>query len=177
MKPIVHFLILLLGVLVGVQCEKLVIGVDGGTESIRACCFNAENGQVVGEPCAVPYATSHPKPGWAEQQPQDWYDNLGLAVRGAMSSIPWSLRRHEIVAISGESVQYLVTLVDGRCYTVHFLNTSNVAFPQLTLPVALSLLSIKTSILFDPVSCGWISERLHKRDKSSKKPKVTLLSK
>jgi len=70
--------------------KKLVIGVDGGTESIRACCFDASNGKVVGKSFAVPYTTYHPNPGWAEQIPQDWYNNLGLAVRGALHSVDQS---------------------------------------------------------------------------------------
>ena len=65
----------------------LVVGVDGGTESIRACCFDALTGQVVGASCAVPYPTRHPKPGWAEQEPTDWYHNLGQAVQGAVASV------------------------------------------------------------------------------------------
>ena len=66
---------------------KVVIGVDGGTESIRACCFDAVDGRVIGKPCAVPYPTYHPQPGWAEQDPNDWYENLGAAVRGAADSL------------------------------------------------------------------------------------------
>lgn len=67
--------------------QKLVIGVDGGTESIRACCFDAHTGKVVGQACAVPYTTFHPEPGWAEQHPQDWYTNICQAVRGAVQSV------------------------------------------------------------------------------------------
>lgn len=63
-----------------------MIGVDGGTESIRACCFDAADGSVIGSACAVPYKTSHPHPGWAEQNPEEWYENLGTAVRGALNS-------------------------------------------------------------------------------------------
>ena len=66
--------------------RKLVIGVDGGTESIRACCFDAVNGRVVGQACAIPYQTYHPRPGWAEQDPADWYESLGKSVRGAVES-------------------------------------------------------------------------------------------
>ena len=66
---------------------QLVIGVDGGTESIRACCFNADNGQVVGEACAVSYPTTHPHPGWAEQSPMDWWNCMGEAVRACVASV------------------------------------------------------------------------------------------
>ena len=70
--------------------HQIVIGIDGGTESIRACCFNAHTGHIVGKAHAVPYKTSHPNAGWAEQNPEDWYDNLCEAVRGALSSLTTS---------------------------------------------------------------------------------------
>ena len=41
----------------------------------------------VGKSHAVPYVTSHPHPGWAEQNPEDWYNNMIGAVRGALKSL------------------------------------------------------------------------------------------
>src|SRR6056300_55926 len=41
----------------------------------------------VGKSYAVPYVTSHPHPGWAEQNPEDWYNNMIGAVRGAVDSL------------------------------------------------------------------------------------------
>ncbi|KAL7525217.1 hypothetical protein ACHAXR_000906, partial [Thalassiosira sp. AJA248-18] len=70
----------------------IVIGIDGGTESIRACCFDAHTGHVVGKSHAVPYKTTHPEAGWAEQSPEEWYANLCDAVRGALSSLPTSTK-------------------------------------------------------------------------------------
>lgn len=46
----------------------------------------------MGKPCASAYKTYHPQPGWAEQMPQDWWNNIGEAVRGAVASIPESER-------------------------------------------------------------------------------------
>lgn len=67
--------------------RTLVIGVDGGTESVRACVFDAADGSVVGSPCAVPYTTTHPAPGHAEQDPEEWWSGLGAAVRGALEGV------------------------------------------------------------------------------------------
>ena len=70
--------------------ERYFIGVDGGTESLRAGVFDAR-----GNPLAFasrPYPTDFPKPSWAEQDPQDWWRALGLSVRQAVleSGVPTS---------------------------------------------------------------------------------------
>ena len=103
--------------------RKLVIGVDGGTESIRACCFDAVTGVVVGRPCAVPYPTYHPQPGYAEQEPADWYENIGQAVRGAVSSIPNNNNsdNHE----EGEEFEFCSICVDTTCCSVVALDDNN----------------------------------------------------
>jgi ribulose-phosphate 3-epimerase len=92
--------------------RKLVIGVDGGTESIRACCFDAVTGDVVGKSCAVPYKTYHPQPGWAEQDPADWYQNMGEAVRGAVHSIPGKRLDYEVCSICIDTTCCSVVALD-----------------------------------------------------------------
>ena len=69
------------------QQQQLVLGIDGGTESIRACFFDALTGQVVGRSCAAPYTTYHPSPGYAEQDPHDWWTGCRIAVRQAVQSV------------------------------------------------------------------------------------------
>jgi ribulose-phosphate 3-epimerase len=93
-----------------IQASRVVIGVDGGTESIRACCFDAQNGNVIGKSCAVPYPTYHPKPGWAEQDPEDWYENLGQAVRGAVESLKGG---EDIIAICVDTTCCSVVALDS----------------------------------------------------------------
>jgi ribulose kinase len=93
-----------------VSCARqLVLGVDGGTESIRACFFDAKTGDAVGRPCAVPYDTEHPRPGWAEQNPLDWYGNLGVAVRGAVRTVRQELK---------EDFSIISMAVDTTCCSV-----------------------------------------------------------
>lgn len=84
---IIIFGILLILLYCHASTTNIVIGVDGGTESVRACCFNADTGEVVGKSSASQYKTIHPNPGWAEQNPADWWNGLGKAVRGALSTL------------------------------------------------------------------------------------------
>ena len=59
-----------------------VIGVDGGTESLRASIFDLQGNQVA--VCSAPYETKYPQSSWAEQEPSDWIqassDNRMLTV-------------------------------------------------------------------------------------------------
>ena len=60
-----------------------VIGIDGGTESLRAGVFDT-----AGTPLAfatAAYETQFPQPGWAEQNPEDWWQAVGRAVRQAVT--------------------------------------------------------------------------------------------
>jgi ribulose kinase len=62
--------------------SQYFIGVDGGTESLRAGVFDMR-----GNPLAFAtsdYPTYFPRPGWAEQNPNDWWRALGIAVRKAI---------------------------------------------------------------------------------------------
>ena len=61
----------------------LVVGVDGGTEGLRAGVYRCSDGTELGY-ASAPYATSYPHPSWAEQAPDDWWTALGAAVRGAL---------------------------------------------------------------------------------------------
>ncbi|GHO77670.1 carbohydrate kinase [Ktedonobacter sp. SOSP1-85] len=62
--------------------EDLVIGIDAGTAGMRAGLFNLR-GQPRGF-CDQSYPTRYPQPGWAEQQPSDWWRALVQVVRGCL---------------------------------------------------------------------------------------------
>lgn len=63
----------------------LVIGVDGGTEGLRAGVYRVADGAELGYASAA-YSTQFPHPSWAEQLPDDWWSALGTAVRGALAA-------------------------------------------------------------------------------------------
>ena len=89
--------------------KKYVIGVDGGTESIRAGVFDLS-----GNPLAfasVTYPTNFPIPGWAEQNPEDWWNALGGAVRRAV--IDANVRKQEILGICLDTTCCSVVTLDG----------------------------------------------------------------
>ena len=60
-----------------------VIGVDGGTGGMRAGVFDLQGTPVAF--ASTEYETRFPQPSWAEQDPEDWWQALGAAVRAAMA--------------------------------------------------------------------------------------------
>lgn len=66
------------------RTDGYVLGIDAGTESVRAGIFD-----LYGTPVAIevePYTVAQPRPGWAEQDPADWWRALRGAVRRAVAS-------------------------------------------------------------------------------------------
>ncbi len=84
------------------------MGIDGGTESVRVGIFDCD-GTPVGF-ASRPYALKHPHPGWAEQNPDEWWTSLVAAVREVMhtsGSVP-----QEIAGISLDSTTCTVVALD-----------------------------------------------------------------
>ena len=78
-----------------------VLGVDVGTQSLRAGVFDLAGTPVVF--ADRPLEIAYPAPGWAEQRPEDWWDALVVAVGRCLGE--GNLKPEEIVGIS----------VDGSC--------------------------------------------------------------
>ncbi|MBK8022599.1 MAG: xylulose kinase [Chloroflexi bacterium] len=81
-----------------------VMGIDSGTEAIKAGLFDVEGNLIAS--ASQNYPTYFPKPGWAEQDPDDWWDGLVGAVQECLKR----------AAVSPESVVGLS--VDGTTCTL-----------------------------------------------------------
>lgn len=66
------------------MADACFLGIDGGTEGVRAGLFD-ERGNALAY-ASKPYPTHFPRPGWAEQRPQDWWPALVTAVREAVAT-------------------------------------------------------------------------------------------
>ena len=87
-----------------------VIGVDGGTESLRAFVFDLE-GRLRGA-AATPYPTEYPQPGWAEQNPADWWAALGAAVKSALAEA--GVAGQDILAMAIDTTSCSVVALDAN---------------------------------------------------------------
>jgi FGGY-family pentulose kinase len=58
---------------------EYLLGIDLGTQGVRCALFDLE-GRLVAS-AARPFATSHPRPMWAEQDPEIWWEATLVALR------------------------------------------------------------------------------------------------
>ncbi len=84
------------------------VGIDGGTESVRVGIFDREGTQVGS--ASHTYALKHPRPGWAEQDPDEWWSSLVAAFREMMSKS--SIAPNEIAGLSLDCTTCTVVALD-----------------------------------------------------------------
>jgi xylulokinase len=81
------------------------LGIDIGTSSVKAILMD-QDGRVA-ESTSAPLPISRPRPGWSEQDPEDWWRATNAAV-GALE--PAKRRRVEAIGLSGQ--MHGATLLD-----------------------------------------------------------------
>ena len=88
--------------------KELFMGIDVGTQSARAgLCDTA--GRLIGS-ASHPYATFFPQPGWAEQDPQEWWRSICLATRECLEKA--KADPSSIAGISFDATSATVLMVD-----------------------------------------------------------------
>ncbi len=65
-----------------------LLGYDVGSSSVKASLINAESGRSVASAFypKKEMKIAAPKPGWAEQDPDQWWSNLRLATNDVMQA-------------------------------------------------------------------------------------------
>lgn len=88
---------------------KYVIGIDGGTEGIRAGIFDLEGNPLAF--AATSYKTDYPQSGWAEQNVDDWWQACGSSVKNAVNDA--GISADDIVGLSIDTTCCSVVLLDA----------------------------------------------------------------
>ncbi|MHB0859591.1 MAG: xylulokinase [Anaerolineae bacterium] len=88
----------------------LILAHDLGTTGNKASLFNAEGKLLAG--AFVPYATAYPQPGWAEQDPADYWRAVCVSTGQLLGQAgAWSARDIAVISFSGEMMGCLP--IDG----------------------------------------------------------------
>jgi xylulokinase len=87
----------------------MLLGVDLGTSSVKAALVDG-GGSVVSEGSA-PYSVGHPVSGWAESDPDEWWQGASAAIRQAVSG---QGRKVRAIGLSGQMHGVVLTDSAGR---------------------------------------------------------------
>jgi len=79
----------------------LFLGMDVGTGGTRAVVVNGDGKLIAGASSEhAPFKTAHP--GWAEQDPEDWWRAAQEAIRGALAAAPEHRQQIEAIGLTGQ---------------------------------------------------------------------------
>jgi xylulokinase len=78
-----------------------LLGIDVGTSSVKTALINAENGYVLAN-VEHEYPISQPRPGYAEQDPEDWWQATVKTVRAAVDQAAVDTLAIEAIGLSGQ---------------------------------------------------------------------------
>ena len=102
--------------------DELFLGLDVGTSTVKAVLVNADG--AVDASASAPLTLSTPRPGWAEQHPDDWWDAAVAAIRNVLAArsntgvraIGISGQMHSSVFLdaSGQVIRPALLWCDGR---------------------------------------------------------------
>lgn len=90
------------------SADGYLMGVDFGTESVRVAIFDTKGTPVTF--AATPYKTTHPRSGWAEQDPAEWLSCLEASSRKALAAS--GVSPSAIIGISYDATTTTVLALD-----------------------------------------------------------------
>ncbi|MBN2309820.1 MAG: xylulose kinase [Candidatus Hydrogenedentes bacterium] len=93
------------------MADTCVLGVDCGTQSLRAAVYRADGTQLA--QASRPYPTRCARVNWAEQDPRDWWDALCGAVPDCLARAGVSGRDVAAIACDGTSFTGVFCREDG----------------------------------------------------------------
>ena len=96
--------------------KKYVIGLDYGTLSGRAVIVDCENGKVLAA-ASGDYPVYYPQEGWAEQNPEEWWDAVCHATKETIQKADISPDEIAGVGIDGQSWSAIAIDKEGKVLT------------------------------------------------------------
>src|SRR6266516_3631076 len=91
---------------------QALLGIDLGTTGVKAALFAAADGRVISW-AFVDYPLVHPHPGWAEQDPEEWWQATITAIRSCLTgSLHHGLAPGDVRGLGLSAQMHGVVLLD-----------------------------------------------------------------
>ncbi|MCR4855323.1 MAG: hypothetical protein K5908_04065 [Erysipelotrichaceae bacterium] len=91
--------------------HPFLMGIDGGTGGMRVGIYDPSGNCLAFS--SVPYETSFPRPGYAQQRPEDWWSAAAAAVREALRKADLSPEQISAIACDTTSTSVVACRKDG----------------------------------------------------------------
>jgi xylulokinase len=93
---------------------QALLGIDLGTTGVKAALFSTEDGGVLAD-AFFDYPLYHPHPGWAEQDPADWWKATLSAIRACLDAgAGKGVRPDDVQGVGLSGQMHGVVLLDER---------------------------------------------------------------
>ncbi len=92
--------------------RELLLGIDIGTSACKVAVFNKE-GDVIGS-ASGDYQVYYPKPGWVEQDPDEWWEAVCKAIKQMLTEYKINPEEIKGVGIDGQSWSAIPIDKDGK---------------------------------------------------------------
>lgn len=84
----------------GLDAERFALGIDVGTSAVKVSVMSSHGRHA--SFVSAGYAISSPAPGFAEQDPEDWWLGAGEALESALAAFPEVSGESAVVALTGQ---------------------------------------------------------------------------
>jgi|TARA_B110000259_G_scaffold83607_1_gene97586 ribulokinase len=91
--------------------DTFVLGLDGGTEGMRAGLFTPDGDAIFFTRHSYP--SQHPRNGWAEQNPEDWWRSLALCIKDLLEQTGVNPKAILGMSLSCTSYTMVCATIDG----------------------------------------------------------------
>ncbi len=93
---------------------QALLGIDLGTTGVKAALFATDDGHVLSS-AFVDYPLMHPHPGWAEQDPDDWWHATITAIRSCLAGgVRHGIASMDIRGVGLSGQMHGVVLLDAQ---------------------------------------------------------------
>lgn len=92
-----------------------LLGIDIGTSASKTVLFHTRGGAVAVREC--PYGVSYPQPGWAQQDPDDWWKAAISGIRGVLEES--GVRAADIAGIGVDGQSWAMVAIDKNGDVLH----------------------------------------------------------